>query len=348
MSTGTQSERMACREPCRTARRVCRASRLAASILALALLVLVNRTIAQEGTNQAGLVVQFSDGSLYTACLDLGPDGQATGEELLRASGMAAAIDYGTGLGGTVCKIGNEGCGFPAQPCFCQCTMKPGEPCVYWAYFHLVDGQWRYANQGVSTFIVRPGDVQGWAWGPGTTETGVQLPLITFEQICSAPPEPAGSTATSAPLAPPTTPAPQPTATPAVPTDTPLPSATPSSNPTATSLLETPSPSPTPAEVATTTATPKPTASVTAAAAAGVSATPSRTSMVVSPSVELGAPALADEDQHDAALPPREASGASGGTSSYLFFGALAVALVGGLIFLQFRQRRSGAAGRRQ
>jgi len=162
---------------------------LAASILLW--LAPARAAVAQDDPTQAGLVVRFGDGALYTACVDLGPDDQATGEEVLRASGLETIIDYNSGFGGgTVCQIGDQGCNFPAEKCFCQCTLKPGDPCVYWTYFFQRDGEWRYSVEGASRRVVRPGDVEGWAWGLGTVDSGAQPPLIPFEQLCGPPPIP--------------------------------------------------------------------------------------------------------------------------------------------------------------
>ncbi len=136
-----------------------------------------------DPVNRAGLVVRFGDGSVQTACLDLGPDGQATGEELLQAAGLQPVMEY-SALGGIVCQIGAEGCGFPEQSCWCQCK---GDPCVYWRYFHQVDGQWVYATVGASTRLVHSGQVDGWAWGEGETSDGVQPPLLTLDEICARP-----------------------------------------------------------------------------------------------------------------------------------------------------------------
>jgi energy-coupling factor transport system substrate-specific component len=136
-----------------------------------------------DAGNRAGLVVRFGDGSVQTACLDLGPDGQATGEELLHAAGLQPIMEY-SALGGIVCQIGAEGCGFPEQSCWCQCK---GDPCFYWRYFHLVDGQWVYATVGASTHLVHSGQVDGWAWGEGETSNGVQPPLLTLHEICAQP-----------------------------------------------------------------------------------------------------------------------------------------------------------------
>lgn len=319
-----------------------RASGLAASVLLLVLLGLVNPVAAQEGeTNQAGLVVQFGDGQVYTACVDLGPDGQATGEEILRAARLATVVDYSSGLGGTVCKIGNQGCGFPAERCFCQCTMKPGEPCIYWAYFHLLDGQWRYSIQGANSYVVDPGDVEGWAWGPGATGGGTQPPLTTFEQICSAAPAatlpptaPPLPTTTRTPLPTPTVATDQPTST-STPTATPSPKPTTSAPPTPSPSPETPVPSPQSSVVAPETATPSPAPSATPTVPA--TQAPTSIAIVSAPENEQLAPTT---EPPPLALSTPEAPGASEETTNYVFFGALVVILVIGLVALRVRQQR--------
>ncbi len=137
-----------------------------------------------QSNHKAGLVVQFGGGRIYAACIDLGNDGQATGEELLESTYMNLTADYDATLGAGVCSIDGEGCDFPNQDCFCKCTLRAGEPCSYWAYHHLEGGEWVYAQEGASSHIVRHGDVDGWAWGSGTTDSGAEPPLRTFEDLC--------------------------------------------------------------------------------------------------------------------------------------------------------------------
>ena len=236
-------------------------------ILALAL-VLANAGAAQaqEVTgNKAGVVVDFGDGVVVTACVDLGADGQATGEELLHAASFDVLIEYSS-QGGAVCKINAQGCNYPDQQCWCQCMSSP---CVYWAYHHLAGNQWQYATQGASTYVVHSGEVDGWAWGAGTVAQGAQPPLYTFDQICAPPtatPSPtptATSTATSAP-----TPTLTPTAAATIwvpwPTSTPTPTALPDATATPT---ETAGPQATATTASTTAATASstPTASLTPA-----------------------------------------------------------------------------------
>jgi hypothetical protein len=331
-----------------------RAAGLAVSILALIFLGTVSPAMAQDGGDQAGVVIQFGDGSAHTACVELGSDGQATGEEVLRAAGFGTRIDYSSGFGGgTVCKIGNEGCDFPAEKCFCQCTMKPGDPCVYWSYFHLLDGQWRYSSQGLDSYVVRAGDVEGWAWGLSTVGAGILPPLITFEQICGAPSEAPPPTATvesslpsatQPPQSTPTATVAQPTAT-TRPTNTAVPTAWPSPTralpPTSTARPETATASPRPAMAATATPAASLTPVVTPTSAPTSTATQTAAQTATPEAIASGT----ESEQISAAdkAPSAPASSASemesgSRTTGYIFFGVLVVGLVAGLIVLRVRQ----------
>ncbi len=199
------------------------------------LIALSGRTGAAQGPNKAGLVLQFGNGEAVGVCVSF-DEQSISGYELLRRSGMNVTIDGDPRFGAAVCKIGDafrqDGCNFPADDCFCQCT-SPGN-CRYWAYHHLQNGAWVYADAGASGWQIRNGMVDGWGFGLGAINTsGVQPPVLSFEQICF----PNG---TSTPTI---TPIPASTATP---TPTTLPSATPSPTATVTgSITFTPTPTPT-------------------------------------------------------------------------------------------------------
>jgi energy-coupling factor transport system substrate-specific component len=253
---------------------------------ALLLLVVAATGGAAQGPeqgNRAGIVIDFGDGVVYTSCVDLGADGQATGEEVLATAGFDVLIEYSP-MGGAVCKIGNQGCNFPGQPCWCECMSSP---CVYWSYNHLQNGQWLYSSLGASSYIVRAGAVEGWAWGAGTVAQGAAPPLYTFDQLCAAPTATPTWTAvpTNTPL-PTATWTPWPTNTPpptATPTWTPIPSPTalaalPSVTATATpSWTPSPTPTGTPTGTPTATVTPSVLATATAAAPAVLAALPEPT-----------------------------------------------------------------------
>lgn len=154
--------------------------------------------------NQAGLVVEFGNGSLYTDCIAF--EGESlSGYDLLVRSGLSLETAFDPSQGVAICKIESDGC--PADDCFCQMPE-------YWSYWNLVDSSWSYSGSGSNLNRVENGDVDGWSWGEGSPP-----PVVTFDQLCAPPPPP---TYTLPP--PPTetnTPKPQPSDTPEPePTDT--------------------------------------------------------------------------------------------------------------------------------
>ncbi|HYO48924.1 MAG TPA: hypothetical protein VEW94_03650, partial [Chloroflexia bacterium] len=181
----------------------------------LSLLALVGGYASPVGAQQesrAGLVVQYADGSTQTSCVAFGGE-SITGLDVLLRAGLEVTVESQGGLGALVCKIGLDGCNFPEQPCVCQ-SYGPGG--VYWSYHHLKDGKWRASGLAASTYKVRNGDVEGWAWSSGSPP-----PVHAFEQICGVTqPEP---THTLLPLPTSTPIPPQPTNTSPPPSVTPVP-----------------------------------------------------------------------------------------------------------------------------
>jgi hypothetical protein len=182
--------------------------------------------VVQQAGNQAGLVIDFGNGRVETFCIDLGGDGQMTGEELLLASGLPVVIEYSGGRGGAVCTIDGVGSSFPSEPCFAQCTLLPGEACLYWSFSRMADSGWALSPLGGSSVTARPGDVHGWAWGEGSRAQGAFPPVRRFAEVCAP-----GQTTPWPTLTPSNTPVP--TNTP-IPTNTPVPTAAPTVLPTAT------------------------------------------------------------------------------------------------------------------
>jgi hypothetical protein len=195
-----------------------------ALVSAVILVALCSKSVAQaDEPNRVGLVVLHGDGRQITRCIEFS-EAEISGYDVLVRSGLSVVSAFDAGMGAAMCAIDGEGC--PADDCFCQCQ---GSECVYWAYYHLVNGQWQYSGLGASSCTVHSGDVEGWAWGQGSIGGGgAQPPVIPFDQICapSSPPTdtPVPLTSTSVPS----------TATSPPPTDTPLP------GPTATSPPPTP------------------------------------------------------------------------------------------------------------
>jgi hypothetical protein len=174
----------------------------------VALLLLAGQSQARQSDSTfAGLVVSFGDGRVETACIDLGADGTATGSEVLDASDLMIQTARSTSGTEAVCLIEDAGCEQPGTTCFCQC--RGGDTCTYWAYFHLIAGNWEYEPQSPEDYTVRAGDVEGWSWGAGAIRrSGTPPPDYTFEEICAAQvsePTEATATAPSATPAPPAT-----------------------------------------------------------------------------------------------------------------------------------------------
>jgi hypothetical protein len=179
---------------------------------------------------RAAVVVVAGNGDVKTVCVDLGSDGEATGLELLEGSGLSPVIARVPGSGAIVCRIGDDGCAYPDEPCFCQCPAPDGS-CTFWGYYRLEEGTWQFSQTGAEGVLVQPGDVEGWAWGGGETS----LPVIPFAEICGTGALPT-ATSTAAPTLRPTptlTVAPTATRTP-TPTLTVAPTATRTPTPTLT------------------------------------------------------------------------------------------------------------------
>lgn len=130
-----------------------------------------------ESENQAALVIRSGDEQVDTYCVAFS-EPEVSGYELLQRAGRDTVISD-AGLGITVCRLDEVGC--PAGNCFCQCK---GDPCVYWSYWHQQDGEWQYAVVGASTYMVQPGAIEGWSWGPGSVTEAIAPPSLTFADVC--------------------------------------------------------------------------------------------------------------------------------------------------------------------
>jgi hypothetical protein len=137
-------------------------------------------TASADSPIRVGLYVQFQDGSTFTQCVEVDAS-EATGLDVLRQSGLDFIFEPGGGMGTTICKIGEIGCDYPGEDCFCQCL---GNPCQYWTYWYEAEGQWKYSPLGISNRVVEDGDVEGWVWGSGREAPPAE---ILVEDICSTP-----------------------------------------------------------------------------------------------------------------------------------------------------------------
>ncbi len=177
--------------------------------------------------NRVAVVVDFGNGQIAGRCVSFTEE-SISGFEALERTGLPVETDFQTG-GAAVCRIDQQGC--PANDCFCSCPG--GGDCLYWSYWHLIDGAWNYSAAGSGLYQVRDGAVEGWVWGLGSVTQASPPPVVSFADVCAAEPTPTPTqtvtpsrtatpivlpTAISAGTAPPTTvmspavsPSPQPT-----------------------------------------------------------------------------------------------------------------------------------------
>jgi hypothetical protein len=157
------------------------------SLIALIIVLLVPAPGQTQEPHRAGLVVQFAAEEVATACVRFTED-EITGVELLTRANLTVYLDYSTGLGAKVCRIGETGCNYPGEDCWCQCQ---GAPCTYWNYWQMQNGQWVYSSLGAGSRRLSDGDVDGWVWSDGQQPP----PPISLDQICQLEAEAAPDTA---------------------------------------------------------------------------------------------------------------------------------------------------------
>jgi hypothetical protein len=284
-------------------------------LLAVALLVGGAGRAQAQGPNQVAIVVQYGAGDVSTYCVSFDSP-TISGLDALRQAGVKVVYEGGA-LGARVCKIGPIGCDLPGN-CFCQCK---GTECLYWSYWHLVDGAWQYAIVGAASYQVTPGSVEGWSWGIGTPSQAPQPPPITFAEVCSP------GSATPASSATPVS-----TATPA---ETPTLAPTSGEQPTLTPATATPAPTttPSPTQAATGTATP--------AAAGGQPSSPTPVEPTVTrpvPTPTSGATRMPTSNPTGTHTPAVPANSAPAYTN-YVFFGIIVLVLVALGAYVLLRRR---------
>ncbi|MGQ9501233.1 MAG: hypothetical protein ACUVSB_04145 [Anaerolineae bacterium] len=153
--------------------------------LALIIVASALATAHADGPNRVALVITH-DGKTITRCVEFS-ENEISGYEVLQRAGVDLSVEFGM-MGAAICRIDNKGCTYPQEACFCRCQ---GTPCIYWSYWHLRDGGWEYSSLGASSYFVRNGDVEGWAWGEGEYGvSGPRPPAVSFSDICSSAPPP--------------------------------------------------------------------------------------------------------------------------------------------------------------
>ncbi len=160
---------------------------------------------------EVGLLIQNGD-TIETYCLAF--EGDSVGGEVILDRAGITIEQFGGSGGRTVCALDDVGC-FDAgsfNDCFCQCE---GGTCTYWAFFTQRYGAgWVYSSIAFNLTRSRDGDLQGWKWGRGGSQSAPVPAAASFEAICGHPPRGGADVTTVSP-------SPTGTATPNASTETP-------------------------------------------------------------------------------------------------------------------------------
>ncbi len=147
-------------------------------VLVLVLLALTaSSALAQGGaTKQVGVVIAFPNGTTHLQVVTV--PAAATSLDALRAANVTIAT-ADSSFGTSLCKINTTGC--PADDCFCDAEH-------FWAYYHLANGAWASASEGVGAYVPANRAVEGWAWSGFDAQFNptVKPPVYTFEQLLAA------------------------------------------------------------------------------------------------------------------------------------------------------------------
>ena len=149
------------------------------------------RSACAAAAGHAGVAIRYSDTREETHCAAM-KGASASGIEALRASGVPVVIKQDPNFGAFVCKIGDVGVEFD------KCPSKEG----YWAYWHFLDGNWRFATTGAADYKVACGAVDGWVWAKGEEVGSPPSEAAGFAGICKGRPCSSAAAKTKAPSAP--------------------------------------------------------------------------------------------------------------------------------------------------
>lgn len=136
-----------------------------------------NRPPDDGGSQRAGVVVRFADGTERRECVTF-TESEISGYELLRRTQLDIGVETAD-FGVAICRIGGDGC---TDDCFCQYP-------VFWGYWTRDTGQeaWSFSQVGAGDRPVRDGSLDGWVFGKDGEPAP---PEVALDEVCAAAPAP--------------------------------------------------------------------------------------------------------------------------------------------------------------
>ncbi len=156
----------------------------AVGLLAILVSVVLGSASVRADGGDAGLVIDWGDGTVTTACVGFEGD-SISGDELLSRAGHSV-----NDFSGMVCGI--DGVGHEHSGTFASCLAdcpSGGPDCIYWAFFTMAagEGEWRYSARGYRVEHAGHGELHGWRWGQGASGRADPPPDISFVEVCEGP-----------------------------------------------------------------------------------------------------------------------------------------------------------------
>lgn len=151
---------------------------IARMVIAMCLaLVLRAAPLAAQDVNQAGLLVDYGNGTISWIWVPFADD-EITMTAMLAQSDLdLVTIGFG-GLGTGVCQIEYTGCG-PTECRQRMCQTKSSDP--FWRVMWLDGDTWRFAGNGVDGTKVSDGEIVALSWSSETP----QLPLVSVADVAA-------------------------------------------------------------------------------------------------------------------------------------------------------------------
>ncbi|MCO5227389.1 MAG: hypothetical protein M9934_03750 [Thermomicrobiales bacterium] len=132
---------------------------------------------AEAGPNQAGLLVDYGNGTISWIWVPFAEDEITVAAMLEQSDLELITIGFG-GLGTGVCQIEYSGCG-PAECRQRMCQTKSSDP--FWRVMWLDGDTWRMAGSGVDGTKVSDGEIVALSWSSETP----QLPVVSVADVAA-------------------------------------------------------------------------------------------------------------------------------------------------------------------
>ena len=150
-------------------------TRMHIAALAICILLSLAPSVRAASLNQAGLIIDYGDGSTSWVWVPFADD-EITVIDLLEQSQLEVVTVRLGGMGEAVCQIGPTGCSVDdCRRKLCQTTSSS----PFWRLMVQDGSEWRMGGSGVSGTRVGDGDIVALSW----SGTDPDLPAVSMDDL---------------------------------------------------------------------------------------------------------------------------------------------------------------------